>query len=201
MNGSNFTFKAQSALREAQMLAQEKGQQQIDALHLLYALLSQEESIILNLLSKLGVDIKDLQEKTKKSLGKISTIYTPQAVGQFYLTQDMVKVLDWAQKEALKMGDEFVSVEHLFLGLLSNSESAKEVLGSAKYIEPVPGEIKSKESLEYQKVLKVLEEIRGGTKITDPVPETKYQVVERYAINLTQQARQGKLDPVIGRES
>jgi len=169
---------------------------------LLYSLLNQDGSVVLTLLQKLGIDIEGLKKKTKASLDKIPNIVTTQATfGQFYLTQDLARVLERARQETMKMGDEFVSVEHLFLGLLSNSESAKEVLGSAKYIEPVPGEIKSKESLEYQKVLKVLEEIRGGTKITDPVPETKYQVVERYAINLTQQARQGKLDPVIGRES
>ena len=200
MNGANFTFKAQSALREAQVMAEKKGQQQIDALHLLNALLFQEESIVLNSLSRLGISIEDLKEKTKAALGKIPTISTPQTLGQFYLTQDMAKVLDWAQREAIKMGDEFVSIEHLFLGLLVTPSIAKGVLENAQYLEAsaLQG---GKKSLDYQTVLKTLQELRGGRRITDPVPETKYQVIQRYAINLTQLARQGKLDPVIGRET
>ena len=201
MDGPNFTFRAQSALRQAQSIAEQKGQQQIDALHLLYALLSQEESIVLSLLSKLGIDIADLKEKTKRALGKIPTIYAPQAFGQFYLTQDMAKVLDWAQKEAMKMGDEFVSVEHLFLGLLATTTRAKEILEKAKYLAPFSVSTLEVAPLDYQTVLKALKDIRGGRRITDPVPETKYQVVQKYAVNLTQLAKLGKLDPVIGRET
>jgi ATP-dependent Clp protease ATP-binding subunit ClpB len=199
MNGGNFTFKAQSALRRAQSIAERKGQQQIDALHLLQALLSQDESIVLNLLAKLGVDIDDLKERVAKALAMVPSIYAPQTLGNFYLTQDMAKVLEWAQKEALEMGDEFVSVEHLFLGILGANVKASELLKEVKYLYSI--EEKGKEErLDYQTVLKMFKELRGGKRITDPTPETKYQVIERYAINLTQLARQGKLDPVIGRE-
>jgi len=199
MNGGNFTFKAQSALRQAQNIANKKGQQQIDALHLLFALLSQEESIVLNLLSKTGIDLSDLRKKAASAIEAIPIIYAPQAVGNFYLTQDMAKALEWAQKEAMEMGDEFVSIEHLFLGLLGASDKAKEILEKANYLYPV-GQEAEKEKLDYQKALNVLKELRGGKRVTDPRPETKYQVVQRYAINLTQQAKEGKLDPVIGRE-
>ena len=202
MNGAgNFTFKAQSALRQAQSLAQKIGQQQIDAAHLLYALLFQDQSIVLSLLSKLGVDLKDLKEKAKKGVEKIPLIQTPQAVGQFYLTQDMAKVLDWAQKEAMKMQDEFVSVEHLFLGLLAAPTKAKEILEKAKYLYPMSPSTLDINILDYESVLKTLKELRGGAKITDPNPESKFQVIEKYAINLTEMAKKGKLDPVIGRES
>jgi ATP-dependent Clp protease ATP-binding subunit ClpB len=110
MNGANFTHKAQEAILKAQSFAQEKGQRQIDALHLLLALLSQEESVVLTLLRKLGADIDALRKKAQKALNTIPSIAAPQAFGQFYLTQDMAKVLEKARQEALKMGDEFISV-------------------------------------------------------------------------------------------
>ena len=103
MNGANFTNKAQDALMQAQQLAQEKGQSQIDALHLLSALLTQEGSIITTILQKLGVDAEALKKKVEIQIVKIPTILTPQAFGQFYLTQDMAKVLDRARQEAMKM--------------------------------------------------------------------------------------------------
>ena len=99
MNGSpNFTHKAQETIVAAQDLAREKNQQQIDALHLLLALLSQEESVVLNLLQRLGADIEGLKRKTKAGLDKLPVIATPQTFCQFYLTQDMAKVLDRARQ-------------------------------------------------------------------------------------------------------
>jgi ATP-dependent Clp protease ATP-binding subunit ClpB len=200
MLGANFTHKAQEAILKAQSLAGDRNQQQIDALHLLAALLSQEESIVLNLLSRLGIDVKGLKKKTETSLGRISAIVTPQAFGQFYLTQDMAKVLEGARKEALKMGDEYISVEHLFLALLNTETKAKEILDKAEVIKS-EGAVLEKEPLNYEAVLKQLSKIRGGERITDPEPESKYQVIEKYARNLTSLAREGKLDPVIGREN
>ena len=191
MNGGNFTFRAQSALRQAQLVAEKKGQQQIDALHLLCALLSQKQSIVLNLLVKLGIDIEKLKAQARKSLTQIPVIYAPQPLGQFYLTQDMAKVIDMAHKQAMKMGDEFVSVEHLFLGLLSAATKARNVLEQAS----------ENKVLNYEAVLRTLKKLRGGMRVTDPVPESKYQVIEKYANNVTDMARKGKLDPVIGRES
>lgn len=200
MIGGNFTFKAQAVLRRAQVLAQKKGQQQIDALHLLFSLLSQEESLVLTLLSRLTVDVDDLKKKTKENLGRILPLLAPQAMGQFYLTQDLAKVLDWAQKEALRMGDEFISVEHLFLGLLAVPTKAKEILDRVKYFYPAGTASLENDRLDYQTALKIFSELRGGARVLDPDPESKYQTVERYAINLTELARQGKLDPVVGRE-
>jgi ATP-dependent Clp protease ATP-binding subunit ClpB len=203
MNGpQNFTHKSQEAILTAQDLAREKGQQQIDALHLLHALLTQEESVVLNLLQRMGADIEGLKRKTKSALDKIPVIVAPQTFGQFYLTQDMAKVLDRARQESVKMGDEFVSVEHLFLALLDTETKAKEILDKATFLQP-GGKAGVLEfgKLDYETVLKQLALIRGGTRITDPEPESKYQVVEKYARNLTSLARQKKLDPVIGREN
>jgi len=200
--GANFTHKSQEAILYSQDLAREKGQQQIDALHLLYALLSQEESIVLNLLERIGADIDGLKKKTKSALDRIPQIATPQTFGQFYLTQDMAKVLDKARQESIKMGDEYISVEHLFLALLGTETKAKEILDQANFLQPGGG-VTALEfgKLDYETVLKELAKIRGGQRITDPEPESKYQVIEKYARNLTQLARKGKLDPVIGREN
>ena len=201
MNG-NFTHKAQEAIIQAQNTAQERGQHQIDALHLLFALLSQEESVVLNLLQRLGVDIESLKTKIKNNLDKIPAIATPQSFGQFYLTQDMAKVLDKARQESMKMGDEYISVEHLFLALLDAETKAKEILDKAAFLQPGRGTVDLEfGKLDYDTALKTLAQIRGGQRITDPEPETKYQVIEKYARNLTQLASQGKLDPVIGREN
>jgi ATP-dependent Clp protease ATP-binding subunit ClpB len=201
MNG-NFTHKTQEAILSAQNLAQERGQQQIDALHLLYALLTQEGSVVLNLLQRLGADIEGLKRKTKTALDRIPAIVTPQSFGQLYLTQDMAKVLERAKQEAMKMGDEYISVEHLFLALLDTNSKAKEILDRTNFLQPGGG-VSSLEfgKLDYETALKNLAKIRGGQRITDPEPESKYQVVEKYARNLTNLARQGKLDPVIGREN
>jgi len=201
MNG-NFTHKAQEAILSAQDLAREKGQQQIDALHLLYTLLTQEESLVLNLLQRIGADIEGLKRKTKLALDRLPVIATPQTFGQFYLTQDMAKVLDRARQEAMKMGDEYISVEHMFLALLDTETKAREILDKATFLQPGGG-VTSLEfgKLDYETALKQLSLIRGGQRITDPEPESKYQVIEKYARNLTTQARQGKLDPVIGREN
>ncbi len=200
--GGNFTHKAQEALFQAQNSAQERGQQQVDALHLLFSLLSQEDSVVLTLLSKIGADVDGLKRKTEMHLERLPVIASPNPFGQFYLTQDLAKTLERARQEAGKMGDEYVSVEHLFLALLDSPSAAKELLDRTSFINTgaVDSELEFKK-LDYETALKVLAQIRGGVRITDASPESKYQVVEKYARNLTRLARQGKLDPVIGREN
>ncbi|MCU0652980.1 MAG: AAA family ATPase [Candidatus Pacebacteria bacterium] len=201
-SAANFTHKAQEAILFAQDLAREKGQQQIDALHLLVSLLSQEKSLVLNLLERLGVDVEVLKRKASAALTKLPVVSSPQAFGQFYLTQDMAKVLDVAREEASKMGDEFISVEHLFLALLATNTKAKETLAKADFIRAEGGfAMPEAGGIDYEGVLKELAKIRGGQRITDPEPESKYQVIEKYTRNLTTMARAGKLDPVIGRDN
>ena len=204
MNG-NFTHKAQEAIMRAQQLAQERGQQQVDALHLLYALLSQEDSVLLILFQKVGADIEGLKKKVDISLTRLPISSAPTPFGQFYLTQDLAKTLEKAREEAGKMGDEFISVEHLFLALLDTDSKAKEILARTSFLGGGGGTATADNlefrKLDYETTLKTLADIRGGVKITDPSPESKYQVVEKYARNLTRLAQQGKLDPVIGREN
>jgi ATP-dependent Clp protease ATP-binding subunit ClpB len=201
-SGGNFTHKAQEALFQAQNSAQERGQQQVDALHLLYALLSQEDSVVLTLLQKIGADVEGLKKKAEAHLEKLPVVAAPNPLGQFYLTQDLAKTLERARQEAGKMGDEYVSVEHLFLALLDSPSAAKELLDRTSFINTGSADTELEfKKLDYETALKVLAQIRGGVRITDPTPESKYQVVEKYARNLTRLARQGKLDPVIGREN
>jgi len=185
---------------QAQQLAQEKGQSQIDALHLLYVLLTQEGSIIITILQKLGVDADSLKKKIETQIAKIPQISTPQAFGQFYLTQDMAKVLDRARQEAIKMNDEFISVEHLFLALIDTKSGAKDVLDKVNFLGGEGNNLKNSK-LDYEAVMKVLSQIRGGQRITDPEPESKYQVIEKYTRNLTNLAAAGKIDPIVGRDN
>ena len=103
---------------QAQHLAQERGQQQVDALHLVYALLSQEDSVLLTLFQKLGADIEDVKKRVDASLSRLPISSAVSPFGQFYLTQDLAKVLERAKEEAGKMGDEYISVEHLSCLLL-----------------------------------------------------------------------------------
>src|SRR3989338_4488202 len=196
--GANFTNKAQDAILSAQSIAQERGQQQIDALHLLYALLSQENSVVLTIMQKLGVDVDNLKKKVESQISKIATILTPTAFGQFYLTQDMAKVLERARQESMKMQDDFISVEHLFLALLDTKSMAKDVLEKQVYF--VGGAEGGTQKLDYDSVMKILSQIRGGQRITDPEPESKYQVIEKYTRNLTDLSAAGKIDPIIGRD-
>ncbi len=187
----------------AQNTVQARGQQQIDAIHLLNALLNQQESVVLNLLQKIGVDIEILKKNTQKTLDSLPADPSLKSFNQLYLTQDMAKVLDQAREESIKMGDNFISVEHLFLALLLVNSRAKEVIDRVSLLRPGRGGPTTMDigNLNYETVLQSLAEIRGGEKITDPEPESKYQVIERYSKNLTFAAKQGKLDPVIGREN
>jgi len=117
----------------------------------------------------------------------------------------MAKVLDRARQEAIKMNDEFISVEHLFLALLDTKSGAKDILEKVNFISGYPmgpesSNLKSSK-LDYEAVMKVLSQIRGGQRITDPEPESKYQVIEKYTRNLTNLAAAGKIDPIVGRDN
>ena len=149
VQGGNFTTKAQEAVMSAQNIAQAKGQQQVDTIHLLNALLNQKESI------------------PSKASAK--------TLGQVYLTQDMAAVLERAQEESVKMGDEFISIEHFFLALLDTPSRAKEVLDDIVFLRSGKGGPATMElaKIDYDTVLNQLVNIRGGEKITDPEPESK----------------------------
>ena len=184
MNFEKFTIKAQEAIAAAQQVAQEKNHQQLDSEHLLVALVRQEDSLIPQLLQKLGVAIPQLVSDLDRELGRRARVT---GAAQVYPTQDLQNVFAVAVKEAGKLKDEYVSTEHLLLGLIeSGGTGLRGVLG--------------KHGLSRDRVLKALVEVRGNQRVTDQNPEGKFQALEKYGRDLTALARQGKIDPVIGRD-
>lgn len=182
----NFTIKAQEAVRKAHELAAERGQNQVEALHLLGGILLQEDSIISEILDKLGIDTALLIDSVINELNTkrmSSMVITP---GQIYLTQEFARVVETAIKIAQSMKDEFVSTEHILLALFEVSSRAQIIL--------------ERNNINKEKVAGAISEVRGSERVTDIEPETKMRVLERYAKNLTKLAKEDKLDPVIGRE-
>ena len=184
MNFEKFTIKAQEAVAAAQQSAQEQNHQQLDGEHLLLALVRQEDSLIPQLLQKLGVSIPPLESDLQRELGRRARVT---GASQVYPTQDLQNAFAAAVKEAGKLKDEYVSTEHLLLGLIENGGTGlKGLLG--------------KHGLSRDRVLKALVEVRGNQRVTDQNPEGKFQTLEKYGRDLTALARQGKIDPVIGRD-
>ncbi|MCF7954946.1 MAG: ATP-dependent chaperone ClpB [Phycisphaerae bacterium] len=184
MKFEKFTMKAQEALASAQQLAMAQSNITVSTLHLLSILLDDDEGVVTMILKKIGVNISRLKEMTKS---EISRLPKGSSTGQMMLPDPAFGqvVLD-AQNRADKMGDEYLSLEHLFISLAEMQSDAKEIL--------------SVNSITGKKIETTIEQIRGGEKITDANPEDKYKVLERYGIDLLEMARKGKLDPVIGRE-
>ena len=185
MDINKLTTKSQEALRKSQELALTLGQQQVDVFHLLFSLISQEGSVVPTVLSKIGVDIEIMKTQIMKEAEKY-----PKAnggvLGQIFITPSLVQILEQAEKEMENIDDDFVSTEHLLLALLSSTSGAKKILET--------------NGVTYETVLQILSQLRGTQRVDSPEPEGKYQVIERYTINLTNLARQDKLDPVIGRD-
>ena len=180
MRLDKFTIKAQEAIQEAVSLAKGLNHQQADNEHLLLALLKQEESIIAELLAGLGLNTAALTREIESDLKGRSKIYAK--LQEVYFSTRMNNLLHNAEKEAGQLGDEYVSVEHLFLSMLEE-----------------PG-ILAKHHLDRDAVLSQLSKIRGSQRVTDTNPEAKYKALEKYSRDLTDLANRGKLDPVIGRD-
>ncbi len=186
MNPNKLTIKSQEALERAQSIATENQNQAIEPEHLLLALLQDEEGIPASILKKAGANLDYIRSKTNESVKKFPTISTGGTASQ-YLSQPLSKLLDSAEKEANQMRDEFVSTEHLLLGFLTdrNTDSYK---------------ILTAQGINRDLVLKALREIRGTNRVVDQNPEEKYQSLQKFGRDLTDLARKGKLDPVIGRD-
>lgn len=204
MDINKFTIKAQEAMQRAHSIAQEKEQQQVDVLHLALSLVSDESGLIAAILNKLGVNIDELKEKLAREIGALPKVYGDMPFGHVYLSQDLAKILARSKREAEKLKDEYISVEHLFLSLIEAPTRAKRIFDSMETqgdISRGGGAVAEKrQGIAYDDVLKVLADLRGGAQVTDAEPESKYQVLEKYAKNLTRLAREEKLDPVIGRD-
>jgi ATP-dependent Clp protease ATP-binding subunit ClpB len=183
MKFDKFTLKAQEALATAQQLAMAKSHMVLSPLHLLSALLGDEGGITEMILKKIGADTGRIRQMTESELNRLA-----QGTGTGQLMPDPAfnqVVLD-AQNRADKMGDEYLSAEHLLLSLAAVKSDAREIL--------------SLNSVTPEQIQNALKDIRGGAKITDQNPEEKYKALERYGIDLLEMARKGKLDPVIGRD-
>jgi len=186
MNLNQFTVKAQEAVVDAQSLAVKKSQQTVDPEHLLFTLLNQEDSLISESLSKIQSKLPaELLKETEQEIAK-----KPEVHGnvQTYLSQALNKVLVQSEEESKALRDDFISTEHLFLALFSLKEGT------------VPA-IFSKNRLNKAAFLDALKKVRGTQRVTDQNPEEKYQALEKYCRDLTQAATNGRLDPVIGRDS
>ena len=186
MNFQRFTIKAQEALQNAQDIAARENHGELKVIHLLLSLIADEQSLVRPMLVKAGVNIESLGNELMQELKKQPKILSGASVAQLYLSQELMQVLDKAAKIAAQQKDEFISCEHLLLSILE----------SGSY----PAHILEQFGLRRETALRILAQLRGSMRITDETPESKFQVLEKYAINLTEQAKNGKLDPVIGRD-
>jgi ATP-dependent Clp protease ATP-binding subunit ClpB len=183
MKFDKITLKAQEAIATSQQLAMGRSHTVLTAMHLLAALLQDEMGLVTMLLKKIGADVGRIREMADSELDRLPTGQT-----SGMLTPDPAYhqiILD-AQNKADKMGDEFLSVEHLFMALADVKSDAKEIL--------------SVNSVSVEQVAKAIKDLRGNTKVTDENPESKYKALQRYGIDLIELGRTGKLDPVIGRD-
>ncbi len=185
MNISKFTQKSVEAVQNCEKLAYEYGNQQIDQEHLLVSLLKLDDSLILKLITKMGISGEQFTDEAEAALKKLPKV---SGGGQVYLTQDLNKVLIGAEDEAKAMGDEYVSVEHLFLCLLKEPNRAiKELFRTY--------------GIDRNKFLQALSTVRGNQRVTSDNPEATYDTLNKYGSDLVEKARDQKMDPVIGRDA
>ena len=187
MNFNNYTQKSIEAVQSAQQLAVQNSHQQMEQVHLLLALLRQEGGLTPQLLKKMDVTVESLEAAAEAELRKIPGVRTSQAMDSFYVSADVQAAFNAAEQQAQTMKDEYVSVEHLFLGLL---ETAR---GGVK-------ELFKTYQITRERVLKALQEVRGNQRVTTDNPEGTYDALEKYGTDLVKRAREQKMDPVIGRD-
>ncbi|MBN2265010.1 MAG: ATP-dependent chaperone ClpB [Candidatus Aminicenantes bacterium] len=184
MRWDQFTTMSQEAIRKAQARAEELGHQEIRAEHLLASFLDQDENIVNAVLAKIGAPAAKIRADVDEALGRLPKV---SGGGETALSPALRRILDAARKEADQLKDDYVSTEHLFLAMLKDAgNEASRILRANGVSEDA--------------VLKALAAVRGSQRVTDPEPEGKYQVLAKYTRDLTALARQGKLDPVVGRE-
>ncbi len=185
MRLEKLTIKSQEALQNAQGLAEKRNHQAVDVEHLLMALLGQKEGVALSLLQKLGVPATTLVDRVQKALDRVPQV-TGAAAGQAYITPRLKKVIEAAESAAQGLKDDYVSVEHLLMSMTDDGGESGKILRDL--------------GVSKDQILKALVDIRGTQRVTDANPEEKYQALQKYSRDLTDLARKGKLDPVIGRD-
>ena len=184
MNISKFTQKSMEAVERCEKLAYEYGNQEIEQEHLLYGLLTIEDSLILKLIEKMEIHKEHFLDRSEKAVQKRVKVQG----GQVYVGKDLNKVLISAEDEAKRMGDEYVSVEHLFLSMIQNPNKEMKA-------------IFSEYGITRERFLQALSTVRGNQRVTSDNPEATYETLEKYGQDLVEKAKNQKLDPVIGRDS
>src|SRR5712692_2175727 len=185
MQSLKFTEKAQDAVVEAQPLAEQHNNATVDVEHLLVALLSQGDGVVPQLVQKMG---KDPVEVGQLALAEVERLSKVHGTSQVYMAPTLRKVIQVAEENAKNLKDEFVSTEHLFLAIADPQTD-----GPA-------GRLLRAQGITREKILEALPAVRGNQRVNDPNPEGKYQALEKYGRDLTDLARKGKIDPVIGRD-
>ncbi len=184
---NSFTEKSAFAFQSAQSLAQRNGQQEIDVWHLLLALIQQDGGIVPRLLERMGITPSALQLAAERELHALPKASGSLNASQVYISSSLQKVLAAAEKAKEELSDDFISTEHLFLGLVDAAAGKL-----AKFFQQF--------GIDRQKLLEVLRETRGSQKVNTRTPEATFEALEKYGIDLVQMARKGKMDPVIGRD-
>ncbi|MDB4884632.1 MAG: clpB, partial [Gemmatimonadetes bacterium] len=183
INPDRLTVKSAEALNAALAEARRAGNPQVYDTHLLLVLLAQEESIVVPVLQKLGLSVAALREQLDREVAR----YPKQSDAQPTMARELTAVLDQAEREAKSLGDEYVSTEHLLLALAETKNTeTRNLLGAS--------------GATHKALLAAIEAVRGSHRVKDQNPENQYQALERYTRDLTEDARKGKLDPVIGRD-
>src|SRR3954469_4025069 len=186
MQLDRLTIKSQEALQEAQRIAQGYSHQEVDGEHLLLAMIGQSESLIPDLLERMGVPGSKLKPDLERELARRHKVQGTSS-SDVFLSANLKKALDAAQAEAGKLKDEYISTEHLLLGLLDEADTSLKKIFQAH-------------GLKRDMVLRALADLRGNQRVTDQTPEDKFKALEKYGRDLTALAKQGKIDPVIGRD-
>ena len=185
MNENKLTQKSQEAIQAAQSIAIELGHQEIDSEHLLLALLRDSDGLVTRLLNKMDVPAEAIARELGNELGRRPSVSTSTEAGKIYVTAELQKTLVRAEKEAKRLKDEYVSVEHLLLALMAEGGNAGKILTGA--------------GVDRDSFLAALRNVRGNQRVTSASPEAAYEALEKYGVDLVEQARRDKLDPVIGR--
>jgi len=185
MRMEDFTRKAQESLGEAQHIAEDNGNQEIYPAHLFLSLIKDDQGIMIPLLEKLGINLSAFEKELRNIIEKLPKVYSEG--GQLYMSQALNNVIRTARKEAKSLDDEYISTEHFLLGLLSTGKSK-----TYDYL--------NSKSIDLEKAKNAIKDIRDGAKVTSQNAEEQYQVLEKYTIDVTELAREGDLDPVIGRD-
>lgn len=185
-NFNRFTIKTQETLQNAQELVGKLNHGDMRAVHLFSALLEDESTLVRQILTKAGVNLDVLNEAVEVGLENLPPVFGRGEVGQIYLAPEVIRILDRSGEAANSLQDQFISCEHLLVALAEVPSPVRDILAEV--------------GLNKDKVLKFFKELRGASRVTDETPESKFRVLEKYSVNLTQKARDGKLDPLIGRD-